>query len=114
MATIPGAHHHRHLRCQHLVNLRRAVNTDHHQGSLFDTTGAQHIQAGAVTVIDAQAETLRGADHVRVSIDDGDLGTACQQGLADHLADPAKADHKRLPELFLRALQALTVNRRPA
>jgi hypothetical protein len=52
----------------------------------------QHIQTGAVAVIDLEAELAGGLDHLDIVVDDGDVHVARQQRLGDDLGEAAEAD----------------------
>ena len=69
--------------------------------------GAQHVEAGAVAVIDLEAEAGGGADHLHIGLDGGDGEAACQQGLAGHLAEAAEADDQRVAMQGFGTLDAL-------
>ena len=54
----------------------------------------QHIQAGAVAVVDLESEALGVMDHVHVVVDDGHIHIARQQRLTRHLAEATEADQQ--------------------
>ena len=62
----------------------------------LDAGGDQHIPAGAVPKIDAEAETGRLSDAICGIIDDGHFASAGQQDLRGDLAEARKADHQHV------------------
>ena len=67
-------------------------DADGDQARAAGTGGAQHIEAGAVAVIDLEAEAAGALDHLDVAIDDGHVHALGQEKLRDHLAEAAEAD----------------------
>jgi hypothetical protein len=57
---------------------------------------AQHVLAGAVAEIDAEAEGGSLADTVGGKVDDGDVAAAGKQDLRGDLAETREADHQHV------------------
>ena len=64
----------------------------------------QHVQAGAIAVIDLETEFFRAADHVDVVVDDGHVHVARKQRLAHHLAEAAEANDQHAAAQVIRFL----------
>ena len=58
--------------------------------------GAEHVEPRAVAVVDLEAETRRGPDHLGVGVDDRHVDAAGEERLARHLAEAAETDDQRL------------------
>ena len=69
--------------------------------------GVQDVEAGAVAVVDLEAELGGGLDHLDVGVDDRDAEAAGEQRLADHLADAAEADDEHVAGQVVRLVDAV-------
>ena len=99
------------------VGLLRLVDADEDRLGAAGAGGAQHVEPGAVAIVDLEAEAGGGPDHVGVGIDDRDVDLAGEQRLARHLAEAAEADDQRLAGEAVRlvdAVEALPLRQQPA
>ncbi len=56
--------------------------------------GAQHVEPGAVAVIDLEPEIAGGPDHLDVGVDDRHVDALGQQRLGNDLGEAAEADEQ--------------------
>jgi hypothetical protein len=71
------------------------VDADEDRLGLGRAGGVQDVEAGAVAVVELEAEAAGLADAVGRGVDDRDVDAAGEQRLGGDLAEAAEADHER-------------------
>ncbi|GJE07820.1 hypothetical protein AOPFMNJM_3150 [Methylobacterium jeotgali] len=100
MRPVEGPHvgaHRAELLVDHVDDLEGrlpVVDADADELDPADAGRAQHVEAGAVAVVDPEAEACGAADLVDILVDDGDADALRQQHLGQDLPEAAEADHQ--------------------
>ena len=100
MFAVEAAHQHRRLRkgrTHHFGDARgrgAVVHADRDHARPAGAGGMQHVEPGAIAVINLETEVGGAGDHADVVVDDRHVHAAGQQGLARHLAEATEADHE--------------------
>src|SRR5438067_10391297 len=75
----------------------RVVGAHRDQPRLARARRAQHIEPGAVAVIDLEPEAGDTLEHLRIVVDGSDVDTFGKQALGDDLAEAPKTDNQYRP-----------------